>query len=50
MTYEERVCAVLVGNLSPEILSDEEILDLQERVMLAITAKLDGFADHETLQ
>ena len=50
MSYEERMLAVLAGNLSPEVLSDEELQELQERVMTAIANKLHGFVDHSTLQ
>jgi hypothetical protein len=39
MTREERQLAVLDGVLPPEILSDEDLQDLQERVMNAIFLK-----------
>lgn len=50
MTREERMIAVLEDRLPADILSDEEIVDLQERVLTAIASKKNALEAPSALQ
>ncbi len=50
MTHEQRIMAVLNGDLPAEALTDEELLDLQDRVLTAIAKKLGASEQRTELQ